>query len=251
MNEIEKTIEKFLETYKNEDYFLGAILTGSYATNNNDENSDIDIYIVTTNDTKWRERGNKKIDGYLIEYFINPKKKILSYFEEETKNYTLSTTMIFVNGKILYDKDGSVQELINIAKNNFNLCKVEESKYKMNCYRVWDSFDELESKYKKSLDIDFTYNIFLQHIIEAYFYNKQIPSVPLNKIEKILMDENFRKKYNVVKLPEKEFIDLLLNCFKEKDYDNKYINAKILYLYFLKAFDSFDINNFELRSNVD
>ena len=63
--------------------------------------------------------------------------------------------MIFVNGKILYDKDGSVQELINIANKNFNLEAVSEFKYKMNCYSVWDGFDELESKYKKNEDIDY------------------------------------------------------------------------------------------------
>ncbi len=52
MNKWELAIEKFLDKYKSEDYFLGAILTGSYATGNNNENSDIDIYIVTTDDTK-------------------------------------------------------------------------------------------------------------------------------------------------------------------------------------------------------
>ena len=251
MNKWELAIKEFLNAYKDEDYFLGAILTGSYATGNNDDNSDIDIYIVTSDDTKWRERGNKLVNGFLIEYFINPKSKILSYFESELKDYHLSTTMIFVNGKILYDKDGSVQELIEIAKNNFNFKDIEDSKYKMNCYRVWDCFDELESKYRKDEDIDFTYYIFLQQIIESYFYNKQLPSIPLNKLEKILKDNNYRKKYNIIKLPEQKFIDLLLNCLNSKQYDNKFINAKILYLYFLQQFNDFDINNFELRSSVE
>lgn len=53
MNKWEVAIEKFLESYIKKEYFLGAILTGSYATGNNDENSDIDIYIITTDDTKW------------------------------------------------------------------------------------------------------------------------------------------------------------------------------------------------------
>ena len=251
MNDWEKALEKFLDKYKNEDYFLGAILTGSYVTGNNDENSDIDIYIVTKDTTTWRERGNKLIDGFLIEYFINPKKKVLSYFENELKDYNLSTTMIFVNGKIIYDKDGSIQELINIAKNNFNLKDIEESKYKMNCYRVWDCFDELESKYKKGKDIDFSYNIFLQQVIESYFYNKQIPSIPLNKVERILQDDDYRKKYNIIKLPDKEFIDLLLKCFDEKEYNKKYISAKVLYLYVLKQFNDFNINNFALKSEVE
>lgn len=251
MNKWELAVEKFINQYKDEDYSLGAILTGSYATGNYDENSDIDIYIVTSDDTKWRERGNKNIDGFLIEYFINPKKKILSYFEKELQDYHLSTTMIFVNGKILYDKDGSVKELINIANNNFTLADVDDFKYKMNCYSVWDGFDELESKYNKSEDIDFTYNIFLQRVIETYFYNKQIPSIPLNKIEKIFKDESYRIKYNIKKLPEQDFIMKLVKCFDEKDYNKKFENAKDLYNYFMNQFKDFDINNLEVRSSAE
>lgn len=254
MNKWELVIEKFLDEYKNEDYFLGAILTGSYATGNNDENSDIDIYIVTSDDTKWRERGNKNIDGFLIEYFINPKRKILSYMEKELQDYHMSTTMIFVNAKILYDKDGSVQELIDIAKNNANLnnlANVDDFKYKMNCYGVWDGFDELESKYNKHEDIDFSYYIFLQRVLEAYFYNKQIPSIPLNKIEIIFKNEEYREKYNVKKLPDQDFILRIIKCFDEKDYDKKFLFAKELYKYFLNQFNDFDINNLIVRSSAE
>jgi len=251
MNKWELAVEKFIEQYKDEDYFLGSILTGSYATGNYDENSDIDIYIVTTDDTKWRERGNKNIDGFLIEYFINPKKKVLSYFEKELQDYHLSTTMIFVNGKILYDKDGSIKELINLANKNFDLADVNDFKYKMNCYSVWNGFDELESKYNKGEDIDFTYNIFLQRVIETYFYNMQIPSIPLNKIEKIFKDEIYRDRYNIKKLPEQEFIIKLIKCFDEKDYDKKFANAKELYQYVLNVFSDFDINDFAVRSSAE
>lgn len=254
MNKWELAIEKFLDEYKNEDYFLGAILTGSYATGNNDENSDIDIYIVTSDDTKWRERGNKNIDGFLIEYFINPKRKILSYMEKELQDYHMSTTMIFVNAKILYDKDGSVQELINIAKNNAslnNLAAIDDFKFKMNCYSVWDGFDELESKYNKHEDIDFSYYIFLQRVLESYFYNKQIPSIPLNKIEVILKNEEYRIKYNVKRLPDQEFITKIINCLKEKEYDRKFLFAKDLYNYFLEQFSDFDIDNLVVRSSVE
>lgn len=52
---------------------------------NSDIDIDIDIYIITKNDTTWRERGNKLVDGYLIEYFINPIKKINDYMEKKQK----------------------------------------------------------------------------------------------------------------------------------------------------------------------
>lgn len=254
MDKWKVAVEKFLELYKNEDYFLGAILTGSYATGNQNENSDIDIYIITKDETNWRERGNRNIDGFLIEYFINPKRKILSYMEKELQDYHMSTTMIFVNGQILYDKDGSVQELINIANQNANLnhlAEVDEFKYKMNCYSVWDGFDELESKFNKHEDIDFSYYIFLQRVLEAYFYNKQIPSIPLNKLETIFTDEIYKEKYNIKRLPDEKFREKVMKCLREKEYDLKFANAKDLYQYFLEQFSDFDINNLAIRSSAE
>ena len=248
----EKALNKFIDQYKDEDYFLGAILTGSYATGNNTPNSDIDVFIVTKDSTTWRERGNKLIDGYLIEYFINPVRQVLKEFEEGFINNGIATTRIFVGSKILYDKEGTIEKLINIAKENINreIGPLAEFKKKMNNYTIWHSFYELTSKYERKEDIDFTYNIFLNNIIESYFLNKQIPLLPIHKIEKMLINEEYRKRYNVNKLPEDEFVNKLLNCFNEKDYNKRYEYAKELYNYYMEQNNDFDINDFSLRSEI-
>ena len=218
MEKWELAAEKFLETYKNEEYFIGAILTGSYATGNQSINSDIDIYIITKDDNNWRERGNKLVDGFLIEYFINPRKKINDYMNKELQDYHISTIRIFANGKILIDKTGDVAKLIEQAKDYINrdFEDLNESLYKMNCYRVWDSFDELDQKYKRHEDIDLSYYIFLETVINSYFQNSKIESVPINKIEYILKDEEYRKRYNIRQLPDNDFTELLLKCLNEK-----------------------------------
>lgn len=120
----------------------------------------------------------------------------------------------------------------------------------MNCYTIWHSFYELTSKYKRKEDIDFTYNIYLENIIKSYLLNKQIPLLPIHKVEKILTNEEFRKRYNLRKLPDEEFVNKLLNCFNEKDYDKKYEYAKELYDYYMEQNNDFDINNFSLRSDI-
>lgn len=252
MTNWEKALNKFIDKYKDEDYFLGAILTGSYATGNNDENSDIDVFIVTKDSTTWRERGNKFIDGYLIEYFINPVRQVLKEFEKGFEENGIATTLIFVGSKILYDKDGTIEELVSIAKNNLNreIKPIPEFQWKMNCYTIWHSFYELTSKYKRKEDIDFTYNIYLENIIKSYLLNKQIPLLPIHKVEKILTNEEFRKRYNVRELPDEEFVNKLLNCFNEKDYDKKYKYAKELYDYYMEQNNDFDINDFSLRSDI-
>lgn len=245
MKDWELALNKFLEQYVNEEYFLGAILTGSYATGNNDINSDIDVFIVTKDSTTWRERGNKLIDGYLIEYFINPVRQVLKDFNDGFKDNGIATTLIFVGSKILYDKDGTIKKLVNMAKKDLNkdLSPIPEFKWKMNCYTVWHSFYELNSKYIRNEDIDFTYNIFLNDIIKSYFLNNEIPLLPVHKIERILTDEEYREKYNVKKLPDDMFINKLLKCFNEKDYDKKIVCAKELYDCFMNVSSSFDIKD--------
>ena len=253
MKEWEAALNKFLESYIYEDYFLGAILTGSYATGNNDINSDIDVFIVTKDSTAWRERGNKLVDGYLIEYFINPIRKVIKEFDEGFDDYHIATTLIFAGSKILYDKDGTIEKLVNRAKKDLatkELNPILESKWKMNCYNVWHSFYELNSKYTKKKDIDFTYSLFLNDVVNAHLLNNKIPLFPVHKIERIFTDEEFRKRYNVKKLQEKEFVDKVLMCFNEKDYDKKFICAENLYNYYMEHNPKFNINNFSLVSEA-
>ncbi len=65
-------LKKFLDRYINEDWFEGAVLCGSYSSGNQDEFSDIDVTIVARNDIGWREKSNCYVDGFLMEYTINP-----------------------------------------------------------------------------------------------------------------------------------------------------------------------------------
>ena len=253
MNEkIKNVINKFLSNYMDDDNFLGAILTGSYATGNNNPNSDVDLFIITDSSTTWRERGNELVDGYMVEYFINPVRQVMKELKESIVKNEMATVMMFKNSKILYDKTGIVNDLVNLANEKFkqDIENVSSYQYQMNCYSVWNAFDELDSKYNSNGDIDYAYYIFLDNTIKAYFQNNRIPMLPTSKIERLLMDKEYRKRYNVKEMPDQEFIDKLINCFKEKDYQKKYLYAKELYNYFMSKSNNFDINHFSYRSNI-
>ena len=56
----------------------------------------------------YRERGNRIIDGLLIEYFANPPKQILKYFDEDIREKSLMCQTQFATGKIIMDKTGDV-----------------------------------------------------------------------------------------------------------------------------------------------
>ena len=83
MQDWEKALYKFLEKHKNKPYFEGALLCGSYATGNQNKFSDIDVHILLSNTQDWRERGIVSESGFLIEYFMNPIKKIQQEYHDD------------------------------------------------------------------------------------------------------------------------------------------------------------------------
>ena len=78
-------LKEFLKDYEEDDDVIGAVLCGSYASGNYNQNSDIDVYLVLKDTVNYQERGNVESNSYLIEYFMNPSWKIKKYMEDEIK----------------------------------------------------------------------------------------------------------------------------------------------------------------------
>ena len=104
-NNWQLALEKFLEEWKEKDFVEAALLTGSRAIGTDTLYSDVDIYIILSDSVDWRERGNKVIDGVLIEYFANPPRQIKHYFEKEFKENSKCTARIVAVGETLFDKN--------------------------------------------------------------------------------------------------------------------------------------------------
>lgn len=71
MKQWKVALDKFLERYIHQSWFEGALLSGSYASGNQNKFSDIDVTIIASNDINWQEKSNCFVDGFLIEYIIN------------------------------------------------------------------------------------------------------------------------------------------------------------------------------------
>ncbi len=65
---------------------IGILVCGSYITGNPSTHSDLDVHIILNENVNYRERGNKIVDGLLIEYFANPAKQIREYFKDDYTN---------------------------------------------------------------------------------------------------------------------------------------------------------------------
>jgi len=124
----EKALYRFIDEYKTYDYYdyiEGIFLSGSYAKENNTVNSDI--------------------DGFLIEYFVNPSWKIREEFEEEVnKEHGHCFINMYDFGKILYDKNRNMKILQEEAIKYYEMpfSKNDDIKNTLNYYGCWDSYDE-------------------------------------------------------------------------------------------------------------
>lgn len=247
-------VKEFLKNYEEDDDIIGALLCGSYATGNQNQYSDIDIYLISKNSCTYRERGNTESNSYLIEYFINPIYKIEEYMEEEHLTGGMSTTNIFAYGKIIYDLDGSVKKLQDKALEYVDkpLENIKSYKLDMNNYSLWNSLDELKLCLETdNPEFNLIYFNILSDIYEFYCEYENIPKIPKTKIYKILTDEQYRRNYHVYKIPEDVFLKKYIKCFEIQKPETMYKNIEDLVNFYYKKQGGFNIRTFKLRTNIE
>ena len=110
-------IIKFIDTIKDENKIIAAMVSGSYVTGKMKQNSDIDIFCVSKND-ELSTRGRLYYNNNEYEYFISPEWK---YYERI--NNDLQSLRIYSSGIILFDendvfkkiKEASINKIKNIT----------------------------------------------------------------------------------------------------------------------------------------
>lgn len=206
IEKIEKIILKFIEPWSKRNEFEGVLLTGSFMTGFANKYSDIDIHIVMNNDFKYKEKGLKKVDGYLIEYFLNPINEILNYFKEDYYKNRSNAATQFLTGKILIDRNNNIRYLKDQAKKwkKIKFKKIQALDIELIKYKIIDDADNLKGLFitkDKSFEINFY--LFLYSIYKDYslFIGNEIISpskllVYLNnpKLSKVLFLKDFKDK---------------------------------------------------------
>lgn len=231
-------MNEFIADYKENPDVEAILLVGSYAVGNNNNYSDIDIFIILNDQAKYRKRGNKLVGNYLIEYFVNRKQDVYKYLDDGVKNHKGSIKNMIQNGIALYDKNNIIKELKKYAK---NLPK-NNNKDVMLYYACWCAYDEYKAaKYNNHLQ----YYICLNNLVDCYLVNNGYNKLPNLKIERFFKDKEYLKKYNI-KLPNNKFNKLVINCFDDENQNN----LKQLYDYVIND-GKFDINNFELINEIE
>ncbi len=245
-------LNRFLETFEHKDDVVGCLACGSFVTGNPNSHSDLDVHLLLREGVDYRERGNRIIDGLLIEYFANSKRQILAYFEDDYKTISPMSHTQFLTGEIIFDKTGEIGELKKIAASQMAK-KYEDIDVKVSglgLYAIWDSLDDLESMYEEDRpDFEFVYYNRLNMLLKTYFWTQKTP-YNLKTILGHIDSEITRNKYLLEELKDEELKSLIKTCITDKDRKNKLHAFRAIAGRILEA-NNFDIATFAFKSKED
>jgi hypothetical protein len=252
MEKWEAALYKFLAPWKDRSDVAGALLCGSYVTGNPSKHSDLDIHIVTKKGTKWRERGNKYVNDFLMEYLVNPPEQIRSYFKEDHGKFQRNAVIQFKTGRMLFD-DGTIKSLKQDANKWFakKFKKRSRVSVEIGKYGIWDTMDDLEDCYEKGApDFWFPYHTSLSFLIEDYSKFVGYPAIK-DKDYKILTDGATRRKYLLPEFPDKEFAAIAAKAIIENDKKAALTSYQKLARHVFKKMGGFEIDGWRCKSPLD
>ncbi len=250
----EVATNKFLEKWKSKKEVIGAIVCGSYVTGNPSKHSDIDLQIILSDECDWRSRGNVFVDGFLIEYFINPPKQHIKYIESDFNERRKVNVHMFLTGKVLFDKTGELKKLIEISKkwNEKKFKKSDKIKKEINKYALWDMRDNLEEVYESdSNDFYYVYYNFLDNVFYNYGEFLGFENINSNKLSRFLSNEKDKKKYNVNEFSDKKFVKIFLDAQKLESKNEMMIKYQKLTEYVLEKMGGFNIDGWNFKCGVE
>lgn len=213
-------IYKFLDEqdYLNRKDILGIIFYGSSNYNTDTKDSDLDLLIITNDENNYK--GVTYIDDKKIEYFEKNVYDLAQKIEELPNSFDRSLESIFTNGKVIYDKHKTIENLKDLVlENNEYPRKKNQNKF----YST--SFLEFKNAFfstdKTSPYFNYIYYNFLEEIRKEYHIQNGYSKLPVNKIKKLYENSDYSEKYYCVKLPDTDFRNLyisLLEKYKDEDF---------------------------------
>jgi predicted nucleotidyltransferase len=250
MDKIKSVINSFLEPYRADNDIQAAILTGSYAQENQNKYSDIDIFIVSSDKLNWREQGYKIISNYVVDYFINPPKIILKEIEEYK---FMTTALIISNGKVIFDKTGIIErlkekacEIIKRPIEPISNFEIEMIKYDTNY-----NYEQLSRAYEYDTnEFLFLYYTYLENIIYSFGKCNGITLPRRTKIYQYILVDEYSVNKDLNKINDNNFLEILKRCMKNNESEIMYKNITELKDCLLNLVGGFNKEGWKIRGKI-
>jgi len=112
MSQHKRTVDKLASKYKDDEKDFALLVTGSVARNEQTDNSDLDLLIISNEKQPFEE---KLIDGIVVEIKTNTVDGFIQKMKDEPMN-----VYQWLDAKLIFDKNNSAQKVINEANNIYN-----------------------------------------------------------------------------------------------------------------------------------
>lgn len=254
MKSWETALDDFLKKWKHREEVNGMLVCGSYVTGKPSKRSDIDVHIIISDECGWRERGNQYVSGFLIEYFVNPPKQIRSYFKEDFNDHSTMSMVQFLTGRIIQDKCGTVQELVEEARvwKGKQYEKLAAPIVEIKKYGLWDDLDNLLDCYEDGRsDFESVYYHALLNLYRVYCSILCVEEIPYYQISRYFNDPMYLEKYLKEPFPDKYFCKLYTIALETYGQEGKVKIYKELTEYVLNKAGGFNVDGWKLRSEID
>lgn len=208
---IQKICSDVVKEYKPDKNVLGVLLFGSAVRNKFDRYSDVDIYILLNKKDKF-SRSNFIKKGIRVDIILNTLKEAESYLVEDKNNLRRITSHMLTHGKILFQREKSLEKIQSIAKNNLKL----KTKYKngdilMHKYSIDDFWGEVQR--------DIENKDYLAFGIDSHLLISNIMELFLKLNGEFLRQPN--EMMEILKKLDRKFSDQIENFYKADNIQNK------------------------------
>jgi len=179
-------------------YYIGSIITGSFATNSMDKNSDIDLHIILNpNETKiikWI----KMVEWREISYVAASYNYFLNNLQQEPSKVNRIRTSAYAKWYIIEDTSDMIQWLIKLAQTNISkplrmMNEFDKVLHKKALLNLYTKYQEIAEPYKWLLAAKI-----ISYTTELYFYSQwywYIGTGTRWKIDRLDQNDVFAKQY--------------------------------------------------------
>ncbi len=250
----EAALDRFIRPWRARKYVLGALVTGSRAFGLADRFSDIDVHIAMSNGVKWRERGNRRIDGFIVEYFANPLRMYPKYYRDGSKGGSRSIARMFAYGRILFDKDGSMGRLQKWGRRMMRKPLPRAARYfaEPAKYRMWDVSDGLSSSATRgSPGFWYAFYTGLDLVIDLYREHLGAETPAQDKMWEFLSSARFRRAHRMRPFPDRRFAAMVRGCLRVRNTGTACRLMHRLVAHAQRRMGGFDIDGWRFRSKAE
>ena len=248
-----RALGTFLRDWQRRDEVVAALLFGSRVHGTSTKHSDVDVHLILTRKTPWREHGTCCIDGILVEYFATPESAYAALHEAGIERNWAGVARMLAHAEVLFDKTGAASRVQRWATEALRRplkrsgAKVREAAK----FAMWDGLDGLRMLHQRgSPGFWHYYHQVLDRTLTDY--GKALGAEVPAKVRtwEHLTSAQFRRAHRFPAFPDPKFAALAAKCARECDGRTALVRIERLIDHAQSRMGGFTLDGWRVRTPV-